>query len=87
VFITILTAGLFLPMWIIYQWIVLPLTPYRCQLCWQGKADVNCVRFSPNHADLPATVAGFYVACMELYLWTGINFMCTSLREWITVSC
>jgi len=37
VVITILTAGLFLPMWIIYQWIVLPLTPYRCQLCGKGR--------------------------------------------------
>jgi DNA-directed RNA polymerase subunit RPC12/RpoP len=34
---TILTAGLFLLLWIPYMMLVLPFRPYRCQTCGSGR--------------------------------------------------
>lgn len=34
---TILTGGLFLPLWLIYSMLVLPFRPFRCQTCGKGR--------------------------------------------------
>ena len=34
---TLITGGLFLPIWLLYGVIVLPFRPYRCQQCGGGR--------------------------------------------------
>lgn len=35
--ITVCTAGLFIPFWILYSVLVLPFRPFRCQSCGKGR--------------------------------------------------
>lgn len=34
---TILTAGLFIPFWLLYSIFILPFRPFRCQQCGKGR--------------------------------------------------
>lgn len=34
---TLLTAGLFIPIWLLYSVLILPFRPFRCQTCGKGR--------------------------------------------------
>lgn len=37
ILLTIVTAGLFIPFWLFYSFLILPFRPYRCQSCGKGR--------------------------------------------------